>query len=208
MAAVIGVLTLQGDFARHLLHLSRSGARPRAVRTVEEMRDIDGLVIPGGESTTIGKLMDRYDLLDTIRDRIEAGMPVYGTCAGAILLARRIVDSRQHRLGVMDITVSRNAYGRQVESFEANLEVPALGDEPLRGVFIRAPVIEETGDAVSVMSTFEGRPVLVRQNTILAGTFHPELTQDLRVHSYFLDMICERLCRLFSVQFDIHQGNA
>jgi 5'-phosphate synthase pdxT subunit len=184
----IGVLALQGDFALHLEHLRRCGASARIVRTADEVSGCDGLVIPGGESTTIGKLMDRMGLLPLLARRIAAGMPVYGTCAGAILLARVIVDSNQLRIGVMDITIARNAYGRQVDSFEADLVAPGLGSEPLRGVFIRAPIIEAVGPGVEVLARFEGRPVLVREGNMVAGTFHPELTDDLRIHRYFTAM--------------------
>ena len=181
----IGVLALQGDFALHLECLRRCGATPLAVRTEGELDACDGLVIPGGESTTIGKLLDRMRLLPALASRIAEGLPVYGTCAGAILLARVIVDSNQVRLGSMDITVARNAYGRQVDSFEADLAVAAIGPDPLRGVFIRAPIIEAVGPGVEVLARFEGRAVLVREGAMLAGTFHPELTDDLRVHRYF-----------------------
>jgi 5'-phosphate synthase pdxT subunit len=188
----IGVLALQGDFALHLEHLRRCGATARIVRTAEELGPCDGLVIPGGESTTIGKLLERMRLLPVVTPLIGAGMPVYGTCAGAILLARVIVGSDQARIGTMDITVARNAYGRQVDSFEADLAVPALGGEPLRGVFIRAPIIEATGAGVEVLARFEGKAVLARQGNMLAGTFHPELTDDLRVHRYFVEMVASR----------------
>lgn len=188
----VGVLALQGDFALHLEHLRRCGAAARIVRTGEELAGCDGLVIPGGESTTIGKLLQRMRLLPILLPRIAAGMPVYGTCAGAILLARVIIDSNQTRIGAMDITIARNAYGRQVDSFEADLAVPALGPAPLRGVFIRAPIIEAVGPGVEVLARFEGRAVLAREGSMLAGTFHPELTDDVRVHRYFVDMVGAR----------------
>ena len=185
-APLIGVLTLQGDFALHVSHLERCGARVVTVRYPQDIPALTGLVIPGGESTTIGKLMDRHGLLPVLRRSIAEGLPVYGTCAGAILLAARIAESDQHRIGVMDITVSRNAYGRQVDSFEADLAVPTLGTRHLRGVFIRAPIVKQVGPDVEVLCRFEGQPVLMRQGNLLAGTFHPELTDDLRLHDYFV----------------------
>jgi pyridoxal 5'-phosphate synthase pdxT subunit len=185
----IGVLGLQGDFALHLSHLLLCGADARIVRTRDEIQACDGLVIPGGESTTIGKLLDRMGLLPLLKQRIEDGLPVYGTCAGAILLARAIIGSEQLRIGTMDIVVARNAYGRQVDSFETDLSVPALGPGPLRGVFIRAPMIESVGSGVEVLARFEDRVVLARERNMLAGTFHPELTDDLRVHRHFLDLV-------------------
>ncbi len=188
----VGVLALQGDFALHLEHLRRCGAAARIVRTAEELADCDGLVIPGGESTTIGKLMERMRLLPILKQRIAGGMPVYGTCAGAILLARVIIDSNQARIGAMDITIARNAYGRQVDSFEADLAVPALGPAPVRGVFIRAPIIEAVGPGVEVLARFEERAVLARERAMLAGTFHPELTDDVRVHRCFVEMVAAR----------------
>jgi 5'-phosphate synthase pdxT subunit len=161
----------------------------QAVRYAHEIASVDGLVIPGGESTTIGKLMTRMGLVDLLRERIAGGLPVYGTCAGAILLARHIEASDQTRLGVMDISIARNAYGRQVDSFEADLLVPAFGEPLLRAVFIRAPVITSIGPSVETIGVFEDRPVLIRQANMLAGTFHPELTDDLRVHRLFVSML-------------------
>ncbi len=186
----IGVLGLQGDFREHARALEDAGAAAMVVRRPEEIAEVDALVVPGGESTTIGKLLDRFGLLEPLRDRIAAGMPLYGTCAGLILMARAIEGSQDapHRLGVMDLTVRRNAYGRQVDSFEADLDVKGL-DTPYRAVFIRAPVVERAGDDVEVLASIDGKPVLVRQRHMLASTFHPEMTGDNRVHSMFVEMV-------------------
>ena len=183
----VGVLALQGDVREHIRALERAGASPLEVRYPEQIAGVDAIVMPGGESTTIGKLLDRFGLLDDLRDRAISGMPLYGTCAGAILMARTVAgrEDAPHRLGVLDITVTRNAYGRQVDSFEADLSVTGLG-EPFRAVFIRAPVIESVGDDVEVLATHQGHPVLVRQGAMLASTFHPEMTGDNRVHELFL----------------------
>ncbi len=186
----IGVLGLQGDFREHARALEDAGAAARVVRRAEEIAEVDGLVVPGGESTTIGKLLDRFGLLDPLRDRVAAGMPLYGTCAGLILMAREIEGPQDapDRLGVMDVSVRRNAYGRQVDSFEADLDVKGL-DAPYRAVFIRAPVVERAGDGVDVLASVDGNPVLVRQGHMLASTFHPEMTGDNRVHSMFVEMV-------------------
>ena len=187
----IGVVAFQGDFSRHIGVFRELGVDVSPIRKTAELDAVDGLVIPGGESTTIGMLMERYGLLDRVRERALEGLPILGTCAGAILLARDIVGSDQPRVGVMDIGVRRNAYGRQVDSFEASVSVSALGTAPLTGVFIRAPRIESLGRQVSVLASFEDAPVLVRQQQLLALSFHPELTGDFRVHRYFLDMVGE-----------------
>ncbi|HHV61243.1 MAG TPA: pyridoxal 5'-phosphate synthase glutaminase subunit PdxT [Firmicutes bacterium] len=187
----LGVLALQGSFIEHARSIERCGARAVAVRKPEDLEGIEGLIIPGGESTTIGKLMTRYGLDQRIRELAAAGMPVYGTCAGLILLARRVLASSQPVLGMMDITVMRNAYGRQVDSFEADLRIPAIGDTPFRGVFIRAPRIEVTGPGVEVLAELDGKPVLARQGRFLVSSFHPELTGDARIHRYFLNMVSD-----------------
>lgn len=189
MSERIGVLALQGDFAEHLSVLERLGAEAAEVRTREQIEEATALVIPGGESTTIIKLIDRFDLRDLIKKRIGDGMPVLGTCAGAIVLAKEVSDGEEP-LGELDIFVRRNAYGRQVESFEAEVRVDELGEEPIRAVFIRAPVLSEPGTRVRVLGSWADRPVLVRQDKILATTFHPELTDDDRVHKYFLEQVC------------------
>ena len=186
----VGVLGLQGDVREHAAALESAGATPVIVKRADELASVDGLVIPGGESTTIGKLLDRFGLLEPLVERARDGLPLYGTCAGAILMARDVVGKEQapHRIPVMDITVRRNAYGRQVDSFEADLSVTGM-EEPFRAVFIRAPAIEEVGDTVEALATVDGHPVLVRQGRLLASTFHPEMTGDNRVHSLFVEML-------------------
>ena len=185
----VGVLALQGAFLEHCSSLEKCGCTAVEVRQPEQMTDLEGLIIPGGESTTIGKLMEIYGFPPVIKERVEAGMPVYGTCAGLILLAKDIVGSDQPRLGMMDVRVLRNGYGRQVESFEADLLVDPLGEGPFRGVFIRAPRIIEVSPEVDVLGRFNQEPVVVRQGRLLASCFHPELTGDTRLHRYFLSMI-------------------
>jgi 5'-phosphate synthase pdxT subunit len=184
----VGILALQGDFAKHAEAVRAAGASALEVRDNPDFEKIDGLIIPGGESTTIGKLLVRYDMAETIKQFAVAGKPIYGTCAGAILLARNIEKYDQLRLGVLDIQVLRNGYGRQIESFEADISAPSLGEIPLRGVFIRAPIITSTGKDVQIIAEFNGSPVFVRQGNIISTTFHPELTGDLRVHRYFLSL--------------------
>lgn len=184
-----GVLGLQGDVREHLETLGRLGAAAIDVRRPEQLDAVDALIIPGGESTTIGKLAERYGFLPKLRERIGSGMAVWGTCAGAIFLARDVPGHPHPILGAMDLTVRRNAFGRQLDSFEADLEVPRLGPEPFHAVFIRAPLIERVGDGVEVMSTLaDGAVVAVRQERLLATSFHPELTQDDRFHAYFLSL--------------------
>ena len=184
------MLGLQGDVREHLRALEDGGATPVVVKTLGDLASVDGLVIPGGESTTIGKLLDRYELVDPLRDRIRAGMPAYGTCAGMILMAKDVVGPHEvpHRLSVLDVSVRRNAYGRQVDSFEADIDVDGL-DERFRAVFIRAPVVERTGADVHVLASCDGAPVLVRQGHLLASSFHPEIAGDGRIHHMFVDML-------------------
>ncbi|MCE5198669.1 MAG: pyridoxal 5'-phosphate synthase glutaminase subunit PdxT [Armatimonadota bacterium] len=190
----IGVLGLQGDYQKHLemLH-SIDGVNAKIVRTAQEISEwCDGLVIPGGESTTVGKLMARYGVDTAIIERAAKGMAVFGTCTGMILLASEIEGSDQHRLGLMDTTVRRNAYGRQLDSFEADLDVPCLGGKTVRAVFIRAPQITAVGSKVEVLATLEsGEAVMIRQGNCLAISFHPELTDDTRVHKYFVEVTRE-----------------
>lgn len=194
-APTIGVLALQGDFREHARAVRECGAEATEVRKAGQLEQADGLIIPGGESTTIGKLMLEYGFDQAIPAFAAAGRPVYGTCAGLILLAREIHGSPpyeaggQFRLGLMDTVARRNAYGRQRESFEAEVPVPALGPEPLRIVFIRAPYIESVGPGVDVLATHAGKIVMARQGNCLASAFHPELTADRRVHRYFLQMV-------------------
>lgn len=185
----IGVLALQGDFEAHMKMLGSLGVSAHLVRLPEEVRQSDGLIIPGGESTTIGKLIHRIGLEDSIYERAQAGMPIYGTCAGLILLAKEIESSDQFRLGLLDICVARNAFGRQIDSFEANIPVPAIGEIPVRGVFIRAPYVKEAYASVEILGRYEGKIVAVRQGSLLGSAFHPELTSDSRFHSLFLEMV-------------------
>lgn len=185
----IGVLALQGDFAEHCSALRRLDVDAVEVRLPRELEGIDGLIIPGGESTTISKLLQAFDLLQPIRERVRGGMALMGTCAGAIVMAKHAIGLHEENLGLMDITVRRNAFGRQVDSFEADLEIAALGDLPYRAVFIRAPIIEETQLGVETLARLEdGTIVAVRQGNLLALAFHPELTTDPRFHAYFLRM--------------------
>ena len=197
--ARIGVVALQGDFDAHIKAVEAAGGDAFPARTPEAVADADGLILPGGESTTIGKLMARYGTDAAIRQAHADGKPIFGTCAGMILLAKRIghgaMRGGQPTLELMDISVTRNAFGRQLDSFETDIEAPEVtGDEgasPVRGVFIRAPLVEESGPEVQVLARYEGRTVLVRQGNLLASAFHPELTDDFRVHRYFLGMVAD-----------------
>jgi pyridoxal 5'-phosphate synthase pdxT subunit len=198
-APVVGVLALQGDVPEHARMLAGAGARPVAVRRPEELEAVHGLVIPGGESTTIWKLAGIFDLAEPIRKQIGAGLPVFGSCAGMIMLADRLLDGigGQETFGGIDMTVRRNAFGRQVDSFENDITMRGIEDpagRPLRAVFIRAPWVEETGGQVEVLATVPGtgRIVAVRQGPLLATSFHPELTGDVRVHRLFVDMVRDR----------------
>jgi len=183
-----GVLALQGDFREHLNMLREVGSDPIEVRTAAELSQVEALVIPGGESTTIGKLADRFGLIEPLRQRIGDGMPVYGTCAGLIFLAAAVTEGEQHLLGVLDAVVERNAFGRQNESFEEDLTIEGL-DSPFRAVFIRAPWVAKLGQEVEVLATIESHPVMVRQGSILATSFHPELTDDPRIHRMLVELI-------------------
>ncbi len=190
----IGVLALQGDFAEHIAALSRLDAEAVPVRLPDELNGIGGLVIPGGESTTIGKLMAEYRLAGDLRSLIEDGMPVLGTCAGMVALAKKLSGTDQETLGVMDIEVRRNAFGRQVDSFEADIDIPVLGPAPFRAVFIRAPRIERVGSGVEILASLpDGSPVAARERGLVATAFHPELTPDLRFHEYFLALVDDKL---------------
>lgn len=186
----IGVLALQGAVAEHVRSLEKAGAEAVAVKRPEQLDELQGLVIPGGESTTIGKLMRKYGFMETIRDFAGAGKALFGTCAGLIVLAERIEGQEEAHLSLMNMTVARNAFGRQRESFETDLDVKGL-KEPLRAVFIRAPLITEVGEGVDVLSMYKGEIVTARQNNLLACSFHPELTDDYALHAYFLSMIRE-----------------
>jgi 5'-phosphate synthase pdxT subunit len=187
----IGVLALQGDFREHLIALDAIGVDSLPVKKVSELELIDGLILPGGESTTIAKLAKIFGLFDPIRASIKSGLPTYGSCAGLILLADRILDGAegQETFGGLDIIARRNAFGRQVDSFESEIEFKNVGK--LNGVFIRAPWVEEVGAGVEVLASAHDHPVAVRQGAILATSFHPELTQDHAVHRYFLQEICQ-----------------
>ncbi|GBC92035.1 Pyridoxal 5'-phosphate synthase subunit PdxT [bacterium HR15] len=189
----VGILALQGDFEKHAAMLERIGTPYREVRKVADLASVDALIIPGGESTTIGRLMARYGLDVAIRERAQQGMPIYGTCAGMILLAKEIAGSSQERLGLMDIAVIRNAFGSQIESFEADLPFKPFADRPVRAVFIRAPIVSRVGVEVEILSEFNGKVVAVQQGKLLATAFHPELTDDERVHRYFLSLIEQRV---------------
>lgn len=184
----IGVLALQGDVREHLRILDSLDVAGIAVKTPDQLGAIDALVIPGGESTTIGKMSVRFGLLEPLRSIIDEGLPVYGTCAGMIFLAGAVTEGDQPLVGSLDVVVKRNAFGRQNESFEADLDITGL-DEPFHAVFIRAPWIEKVGSEVEVLSEIGEHPVMVRQGKILATSFHPELTGDGRVHEMLLDLI-------------------
>ena len=195
---VVGVLALQGAFREHAVAVERCGAAARKVRRRRELSGLDALIIPGGESTTIGKLMVSYHMLEEIRGLGAEGLPIFGTCAGLVMLARELVEGDQPLLGLMDITVRRNAFGRQVRSFEAELDIPALAGEdvlaggdaskaaPFHGIFIRAPWIESVGPDVEIIAVHDGHILAARENKLLVTAFHPELTDDLRLHEFFL----------------------
>lgn len=190
-AVTIGVLALQGDVREHARALESSGARTRSVRRASDLDGLDGLVIPGGESTTMSILAVRDGLLEPLRDFARSGRPCFGSCAGLIFLAHRVSDGRadQNTIGGLDLTAARNAFGRQVDSFETELSIPALGTDPFPAVFIRAPVVTEVGPGVEVLASYGDRIVAVRQNGLLATAFHPELTDDHRFHRYFVTMV-------------------
>ena len=184
----VGVLALPGAFREHGDALTRLGATVREVRQLKDLDGLDAIVLPGGESTVMGKLLQEWSMLEPLRQRILAGMPVYGSCAGLILLCTDVEGSDQPRLGVLDATVRRNAFGRQVDSFETDLTLPDLGAEPVHAVFIRAPVLTRVGPDVRVLAQVGSQAVAVRQNNVLGTSFHPELTDDPRLHQYFLTM--------------------
>jgi 5'-phosphate synthase pdxT subunit len=186
----VGVLALQGAVREHVTALRAVGAEPVEVRLPRDLEGLAGLILPGGESTTMRRLMDRYGLTEPIRALARRGAPMLGTCAGMILLADRLTDGEEPVLRLLDIEVHRNAYGRQLDSFEADLDIPSLGDEPLHGVFIRAPIVTDVGAGVEVLARDPGgRPIAVRSGSVLATAFHPELTADRRLHRLFVDLI-------------------
>ncbi|MDP8961605.1 MAG: pyridoxal 5'-phosphate synthase glutaminase subunit PdxT [Actinomycetota bacterium] len=187
------MLALQGDVVEHLRALRAAGASPVRVRRPRDLEGLGGIVIPGGESTTIGRLLEVSGLLEPLRELISSGTPAFGTCAGLILLSGDLAQARaQPLLGGLDVTTRRNAFGRQVDSFEADLDVAVLGGGPLRAVFIRAPWIERVGDDVEVLAEVDGHPVLVAQRDVLAAAFHPELTDDPRLHQAFVERVRAR----------------
>ncbi len=186
----IGILSLQGAFAEHAASLQKLGVETLAIRLPQDLEDVDGLIIPGGESTTISQLAINYDLMKILKKLAQNGFPMFGTCAGLILLARNISDSKIETIGAMDIKVKRNAFGRQIDSFEALLPIPVLGKIPFPAIFIRAPIIEETNSTVEILARLpNGSPVAARQGNLLVSAFHPELSSDLRFHAYFLDIV-------------------
>jgi len=189
----IGVLALQGAFIEHIHILQQLGADTTEVRLPADLKDMDGLIIPGGESTSILKIMGDFGLMQPIKLRAQGGLPVWGTCAGMICLANHVNSNGMCTLAVMDISVRRNAFGRQVHSFETELSVPALGQEPYHAIFIRAPVIEKVGASVEVLAKLpDSTPVAARQDNLLVTSFHPELTKDIRFHQYFLSLIARK----------------
>ncbi|UJF33301.1 pyridoxal 5'-phosphate synthase glutaminase subunit PdxT [Paenibacillus hexagrammi] len=187
----IGVLALQGAVAEHIRSIELAGAQGVVIKRTEQLQDIQGIIIPGGESTTIGKLMRTYGFIDALHQFSAENKPIFGTCAGLIVIAKEITGQPEAHLGLMDITVARNAFGRQRESFETDLPIKGI-DEKVRAVFIRAPLIEKVGPNVEVLSTYNGQIVAAQQGHLLAASFHPELTDDYRLHRYFLDMVKAR----------------
>lgn len=188
----IGVLALQGAIAEHLRMIEKAGGEGVAIKKTEQLDEIDGIIIPGGESTTIGKLMRTYGFIEKLRAFSEKKKPIFGTCAGLIIIAREIAGQDEAHLGLMDIKVVRNAFGRQRESFEADLQINGI-DGDFRAVFIRAPIIEKVGESVEVLATYRDQIVAARQGHLLAASFHPELTEDSRLHGYFLNMVKENV---------------
>lgn len=181
----IGVLALQGDVKEHIQAVRDLGLNSSKVRSTEDISAVDGLIIPGGESTAISTLLRKWDLFEPLKRAGKQGLPIFGTCAGLILLATDVFENPVETLQLMDISVRRNAYGRQIESFEVGIDLMARAEEKITGVFIRAPLIERVGSEVSVLASYEDRPVLVEQDNFLAASFHPELTDKLGVHRYF-----------------------
>jgi len=190
----VGVLALQGTFIEHIGILRQLGVDAPPIRLVRELDTLDGLVIPGGESTTMLRLMESFGLIQPIRELALDGLPIWGTCAGMVLLAKDVSNYEMKTLGLMDMRVRRNAFGSQVDSFEADLEIPLVGEEPFHAVFIRAPIIEEAKPCVEILSRLlDGTIVAIRQDWLVACAFHPEFTNDLRFHSYFLNMVSQKL---------------
>lgn len=190
MASItIGVLGLQGDVEEHLAMLERCKVEAVRVKTPEELKAIDALIIPGGESTTVGAMLNRFGLTKPLLDRAKKGMPVWGTCMGMIVMAEKVTGSQQPTLGLLHIEVKRNAFGRQVESAEVPLQIEGLGGKPFPGVFIRSPWIESVRDKAKIIAKLDGKGVMVRQGNLLGTSFHPELTDDYRIHKLFIDLV-------------------
>ena len=187
----IGVLAIQGDFAMHARMLERIGAPHHLVKHASQLAEVSGLIMPGGESTTMLKFFSKEGMGEAIKEFVAGGRPVFGTCAGAILLAKEVLNPAQERLGLLDITIERNAYGRQVDSSVRHGDCPKLSSRPIEMVFIRAPIIRRVGDPVQVLARCDGLPVLVEQGNVLAATFHPELTEDEAVHRYFIEKLSQ-----------------
>jgi 5'-phosphate synthase pdxT subunit len=199
VSLVIGVLALQGDVREHVAAIEAVGAEALTVRRAGELASVDALILPGGESTAIWRLMRAFELLEPLRERIAEGMPTYGSCAGMILLANRVIDKAegQETIGGLDVAVRRNAFGRQVDSFETDISIPIVGGNLVHAVFIRAPWVEQVGESVEVLGAVEvdgvSHPVAIRQGHLLATSFHPELTGDLRIHRYFIEQLASGL---------------
>jgi 5'-phosphate synthase pdxT subunit len=190
----VGVLALQGTFVEHIEILQQLGVEASPIRLPHELNNLDALIIPGGESTTMLRLMESFGLIRTMKEKALDGLAIWGTCAGMVLLAKGISNYEMETLGLMDMKIRRNAFGSQLDSFEVDLEIPAVGKDSYHAVFIRAPVIEETGPGVKILSHLPDGPIVaVRQNRLLACAFHPEFTDDLRFHNYFLDMVNQRV---------------
>ncbi len=186
---IVGVLALQGNFAAHARRIEAVGGAPREVRTAADLADLEALILPGGEPTTLLRLLEGNGLESALRDFGESGRPVFGTCAGAILMAREVLHTGQRSFGFIDLQVERNAYGRQVDSFIGTASCPAVGDDPVEIVFIRAPIIRQVGERVQVLCRLDGHPILVQEGNFLAATFHPELSPDPLIHEYFLEQV-------------------
>ena len=199
----VGILALQGDVREHMNILRKLDAEPIKVKSPEDLTDIDALIIPGGESTTISLLMRKYKLDAAIKEKHKHGLPIYGTCAGAIVLAKSIIGNNQQKLGLADISIKRNDYGRQINSFETELSIKDIGD--FKGIFIRAPTIKSFYNGAEILSEHKNNPVMVRQDNILITTFHPELTNDTRIHKYFLEM-AQEYKKVRDVQRDIEKS--
>jgi len=183
---VVGLLAFQGAYRAHGTMLHSIGASTMEVRTADDLRRCSHLAIPGGESTSFLKLLEFHDLTDALREHAKSGKPMLATCAGLIMISSEVINPPQESLGLIDLTIERNAYGRQVDSFEANLDIPLLGTKPFPGIFIRSPKIQSVGDDVEILSSLNGNPVLIRRKNIIGATFHPELSGDTRIHELFL----------------------